>query len=1436
MEFKKSLFCPNSPFVLPGFSANVVTIVIILVLAITRSNASRVPRISCTEKAVFRFLPFLGALVSFMDLILLVNKELHGNFIAYHEWLFRSSQLIVWTVIIMSSMCTCLHDVFCNRFLCFWWIMKSLLGILHLQRTFGSMEVMKCLKDSCVVLLDVMFGISINIIRIKRASHKSSSMEDPLLSVYTDIEEGFHGDSGNAKSFWDHMTFRTITSVMNHGVIKQLGFDDLLSLPNDMEPSTCHDKLSSCWRVQLSSPNPFFFKAIFCAYGWPYLCLGLLKVFNDFIGFAGPLLLNKLIRFLQQDSMRWDGYLLALSLGLTSILKSFFDTQYSFLLGKLKLKLRSSIMTVIYQKVLCVTQSERSKFSEGEIQTFMSVDADRTVNLCNSFHDMWSLPLQIGVALYLLYTQVKFAFLSGLAITILLIPVNKWISELIASATEKMMKQKDERIRRTGEILTHIRTLKMYGWEHLFSSWLMETRSSEVKHLATRKYLDAWCVFFWATTPTLFSLFTFGLFTLMGHQLDAATVFTCLALFNNLISPLNSFPWVINGLIDAFISTRRLSRFLCCSEYKHVLKQKAECEDMAVIVDDASCTWSSSEEKQPNLVLNHVNLCLSKGSLVAIIGEVGSGKSSLLSAILGEMTLIHGSVHSSGSVAYVPQVPWIMSGTIRDNILFGKNYDSRRYSDTIRACALDVDISLMAGGDMAHIGSKGINLSGGQRARLALARAIYQGLDTFMLDDVLSAVDAQVARWILHNAILGPFMDQKTRILCTHNVQAISSADMVVVMDKGQVTWAGSSADLAVSSYTAFSPQNEFDALSDVQGKELSMADSIQVSHSHLPERDSNHVSEEVQEIVEAESRKEGRVELAVYKNYAAFSGWFITVVIFLSAILMQASRNGNDLWLSFWVDTAGSSQIEYSISFYLVVLCIFCIINSALTLVRAFSFAFGGLRAAVQVHNTLLNKLIDAPVQFFDQTPGGRILNRFSSDLYTIDDSLPFILNILLANFVGLLGIAVILSYVQVFFLLLLLPFWFIYSKLQFFYRSTSRELRRLDSVSRSPIYATFTETLDGASTIRAFKSEDFFMEKFIEHVTLYQRTSYSEIIASLWLSLRLQLLAAVIISFVALMAVIGSHDYLPISFGTPGLVGLALSYAAPIVSLLGSFLTSFTETEKEMVSVERALQYMDIPQEELRGSQSLNLDWPFQGTIEFQNVMMRYMPSLPPALHGISFKVPGGMKVGVVGRTGAGKSSILNALFRLTSIYSGCIVVDGLDITDVPVRDLRRRFAVVPQSPFLFEGSLRDNLDPFQMNNDLKIWDILEKCHVKEEVEAAGGLDIHVKESGSSFSVGQRQLLCLARALLKLSKVLCLDECTANVDTKTASVLQSTIFSECRAMTVITIAHRISTVLNMDNILVLDRGNLVEQGNPQALLQDESSIFSSFAKASTM
>ncbi|KAI3737516.1 hypothetical protein L2E82_27520 [Cichorium intybus] len=1319
-----------------------------------------------------------------------------------------------------------------------------MLSALSLGNNAYCLKVFSCINESLTISVDVLFGILINIIRMKQASRRNSSMEESLLFGEMDIDNQYRSNPGVLARFWNVMTFRSINLVMEHGSKKQLDFDDLLQLPTDMDPIFCHDTLLNCWEDQRrhDCSHPSLFWTICYAYGWPYMCLGLLKVLNDCLGFAGPLLLNMLIKYLQKGSGNFDGYLLAISLGFTSILKSFLDTQYTFWLSKLKLKLRSGLMTIIFKKCLHVSLAERSKFSEGEIQTFMSVDADRTVNMSNSFHDMWSLPLQIGIALYLLYTQVQFAFVAGITITILLIPVNKWIAELIASATKNMMEQKDERVRRTGELLTYIRTLKMYGWELLFTSWLMKTRSLEVKFLSTRKYLDAWCVFFWATTPTLFSFFTFGLYVMMGNQLDAATVFTCLALFNNLISPLNSFPWVINGLIDAVISTRRLSKFLSCSEHESHNGQKDNSsssssnftdENMDIIMKDVCSSWSSSDSEVKELILNHVNLDIPNGSLVAVIGEVGSGKSSLLNTILGEMNLTKGFIQSSGSVSYVPQIPWILSGTIRDNVIFGKDYDPRRYSDVLEACALDTDVSLMVGGDMAYIGEKGLNLSGGQRARLALARAVYHGSDLVMLDDALSAVDAQVASWILSKAILSPTMNHKTRVLCTHNIQAIFAADIVVIMEKGQVKWVGSPSECSSSSYASFVKPEELN--SSYSETQVESEDTfMEVQERVATESECIDIIDTTDNIIRAEERKEGRVETTVYMNYAAFSGWYITVITCLSALLMQASRNGNDLWLSYWVDTTAFEK--HPTSFYLVVLSIFCLANSFLTLVRAFSFAYGGLRAAIQVHNNLLKKLVDAPVAFFDQTPSGRILNRLSSDLYTIDDSLPFILNILLANFVGLLGIALILSFVQVMFLLLILPFWYIYSKVQFYYRSTSRELRRLDSVSRSPIYASFSEILDGSSTIRAFKCEEFFLARFIEHVKMYQKTSYSEIIASLWLSLRLQFLAAFVVSYIAVMAVIGSHGYLPINLGTPGLVGLALSYAAPVVSLLGSFLTSFTETEKELVSVERVLQYMNIPQEEHQGRIILDAIWPSQGQIEFRNVTLKYMPSLPPALRDLSLTIAGGTQVGIVGRTGAGKSSIINALFRLNPICGGSIIVDGVNVADVSLRDLRSRFAVVPQIPFLFKGSLRENLDPFNLNDDSKIWKALEKCHIDDEVREAGGLNMQMKESGTSFSVGQRQLICLARAFLKSTMVLCLDECTANVDTHTASKLKDAIASECRGLTVITIAHRISTILHMDNVLILDQGILVEQGNPQILVQDESSRFSSFAKASSM
>ncbi|OEL16196.1 ABC transporter C family member 13, partial [Dichanthelium oligosanthes] len=1047
-----------------------------------------------SEKLFVFGVPGFAACLSLIGLTILAKKKFEGKDVKDYELFFMCSQFIAWMSVSLVCVCGTWFEILYNPMMCFCWILKILLEIPHLQYKITFPKAMASLMEIISFCTAATFGLFVIVAAVAGHSgnkRKANSIEAPLILNDENAEDEITNTVKKDHNVWKLLTFKFVNPMMDIGITRQLDFTDLLELPAELRATSCYDRLLSSWTAEYQNQheNSSLLRAISRSYGWTYLRLGLLKVLNDSISFVSPLLLNKFIRFLQQGSGGMDGYILAISLGLTSIIKesswwflgylsscfftflflyarSFLDSQYSFRLAKLKLMLRSSIMGIVYRKV-------------------------------------------------------------------------------------------------------------------------------------------------------------------------------------------------------------------------------------------------------------------------------GSGKSSLLNSVIGETHIVSGSISFCGSIAYVAQVPWILSGSLRDNILLGKEFDPRRYEEVIQACALDVDISAMARGDMSHIGEKGSNLSGGQRARLALARALYHNSDVYLFDDILSAVDSQVASWILEKAIMGPQLMQKTRLLSTHNLQAISAADMIVVMANGLVKWLGTLESFLATPYSRISkPDSSSPTSFAVSVKDKIPMASCELKTDVILEEDSVVAYEEQKDQVEAEARKEGMVELIVYKKYATFAGWSIVVLIFLSAFLMQASRNGNDLWLTYWVDTSTGTN---NTRFYLIILAMFGIINSLLTLARAFSFAFGGLRAAIHIHTCLLDNIISATVCFFDQNPSGRILNRLSSDLYTIDDSLPFILNIFVANFFSLLGTLVVLSYSQVSFLIVLLPLWLIYRKLQ-----------------------------------------------------------------------------------------VHTHPFFR--------VGLALSYAAPVVSLLNGFLTTFTETEKEMISVERVAEYVGIPQEELQGSESPPRSWPNEGKIEFVHVTLRYKPELPPALNDVSFLIASGMQVGIIGRTGAGKSSVLNALFRLVPICNGLILVDGIDVAKIAVRELRAHFAVVPQSPFLFDGSLRENLDPFNTTTDLRIWEVLEKCHMKEEIQSIGGLDIHVKESGASFSVGQRQLLCLARAILKSSKVLCLDECTANVDNQTANLLQDTISAECKGMTVLTIAHRISTVMKMDIILVLDQGKLVEEGNPEVLMNHKSSRFARFAKASQM
>ncbi|CAM6124334.1 unnamed protein product [Calypogeia fissa] len=1335
--------------------------------------------------------------------------------------------------------------------------------------------------------------------------------EEPLLQAETRLDPV---DAELNKSWWSSLTFSWVTPIMETGSKRQLGYGDLFALPKDMTAEVCCSQLFRNWEKEktLEGPEqPSLFRALYATYGWPWLIVGVVKIINDSLSFSGPLFLNEIVKFLEtgNEDLLY-GYVCAVGLGIVSIIRAFLGAHYTFLICRLRMQVKASITTMVYQKALCVSLSERSIFSTGEIQTFMSVDAERISNLVNCGHEIWSLPLQMGIALWMLYMQVKFAFLAGLGVIILLIPVNKWIASFMCSANESMMKEKDERVRRIGELLMYIRTLKMYTWEQFFLERVMQSREQELKFLGIKKYLDACCVYFWACTPTIFSLLTFGLFVMLGYTLTAATVFTSLALFNILIAPLNSFPWVINGLVEGQVSLGRLCKFFSCPEMNQewtkeilllsecekeptlnsatvnysdngeTLQESESSDDMAIMLENAAFSWSHSLVENYVSIISQLSLAIPTGCLVVILGKVGSGKSSLLEAILGEMRCTYGSMLVNGRLAYVPQVPWIQAGTLSGNILFGKAYIADRYKSVVDACALDVDIQQMQGGDLAEIGERGVNLSGGQRTRVALARALYQDCETYLLDDPLSAVDAHVAAWLMEHAIAGPQMVNKTRILCTHHAQAIAYADIVVKMEDGRVTYLGSagsdpSLDIennapAQESFpleipgppkglpcsvdtTTMSPLLQYFEEQSSRGVSQFMSPSKRMCSSGISSQRKSSSTTSTStasnsqnmralkpgptkpvKLIEDEDRIQGHVQGTVYRAYGSFVNWSVIATILVSVSLMQATRNGSDLWLAHWVDTDSHADGQQTLNFYLKIYIALAVANSIITLARAFSFAYGGMRAASRVHTAFIQKVITAPVRFFDQNPSGRILNRFNSDQYIVDDSLPFVLNNLLAQLFSLIGITVVLCVVQWLFIVVLIPLVLMYDRLQKYYRATSRELRRLDGVSRSPIYTSFTEALEGAATIRAFRAQAQFAAKNRENVGINLRSSYSELCASLWLSIRLQILAALLVFFISFLAIFSRQSHSRLSPLSAGLVGLGLSYASPIITTLNNVLAHLTETEKDMVSMERIQQYMDLEAEPCDGCVEVPSDWPAHGNIAFSQVTLVYMPSLRPALHELSFDIQAGEQVGIAGRTGAGKSSILSVLFRLTPISSGKIFIDGVDISKVPLRVLRSRLSVVPQSPMLFEGTLRQNLNPAGNIDDVELWTMLKKCHMKEAVIGAGGLDLHVSECGESLSLGQRQLLCLARALLSCVQVLCLDECTANIDPETTTLLMKTVASECRDMTVITIAHRITTILEQDRVLILDHGSLIEEGEPKTLLEDPNSKFSGLVKVS--
>ncbi|XP_013401317.1 multidrug resistance-associated protein 7 [Lingula anatina] len=1199
-------------------------------------------------------------------------------------------------------------------------------------------------------------------------------------------------------------------------------------------------------------------KALHKTFGTEYYLLGILKLMSDAIGFAGPLLLNLLVSFMEnQTEPMYNGYIYAGSLFISTFIGALLSTQFNYHVQVVGLKLRAAIITTIYRKSLQVNTVSMSGFTTGEVVNFMSTDTDRIVNFCPSFHQFWSLPFQIAVSLFLLHQQVGLAFLAGLGFALLLIPINRWLAIKIGKLSTAMMAQKDGRVKVMNEILAGIRVIKLYAWEDHFAEKIKTLRNAELKSLKGRKYLDAMCVYFWATTPVLIAILTFTTYSLMGHQLTAAKVFTSLALFTMLISPLNAFPWVLNGLMEAWVSVKRVQAFMQLKELNldgYYTKHSGHERDAMQILQ-GNFSWGSDEkestaDREPQqdsiqkhsktLRLTDINISILKGQLVGIVGKVGCGKSSLLNAILAEMHRDGGSIavaSLSHGFGLVSQEAWIQHATMKDNILFGKPFNARKYASVIAACALEEDLKILPAGDCTEIGENGVTLSGGQKARVALARAVYQDKDFYLLDDPLAAVDAHVASHLFFKCILG-LLRNKTRLLCTHHTKYLQHADIVIVMEEGRVVNIGHPVDIL--------DQLDLELVQEeVQDKESA------------GDQSSSVCSTVDGALVQEEEKDTGIVKFHVYQAYWKAVGHCLAPLILISLFLMQGSRNINDWWLSYWIShshpnvtvdnssqppghsevqgysyttvpsTVNDSVLRYAednVSYYLTVYGILAGANSLFTLARAFLFAYGGICAAMTIHKKLLSSILQASVSFFDVTPIGRVVNRFSSDVYCIDDSLPFMMNILLAQFYGVLGTVAITCYGLPWFMVLLVPLTIIYYFIQSYYRQTSREIKRITSVTLSPIYAHFSESITGLTTIRALRECARFKKENEVRLEENQQAQFAGIVAGQWLQIRLQMLGVVMVTGVAFIAVLEHH------FQTvdPGLVGLAISYALSITNLLSGVVTAFTETEKQMVSVERGMQYIeDVPSEKQEGILDPPPYWPIQGSLCFEQVYLQYRPGLPYALNGVTFETQPAEKIGIVGRTGSGKSSLFLAMFRMVEISQGQITIDGIGIKHVSLKILRSNLAVIPQDPFLFSGSVRENLDPTQSCSTSELWTVLKRCHVDKAVEKMGGLEAEVEEKGRLFSVGQRQLLCLARALLTRAKILCIDEATASVDAETDRMVQETIRDEFSDNTVLTIAHRINTVLNSDRVMVMNNGKIGEFESPKALLENPHSLF---------
>ncbi|KFR12084.1 Multidrug resistance-associated protein 1, partial [Opisthocomus hoazin] len=1191
------------------------------------------------------------------------------------------------------------------------------------------------------------------------------------------------------------------------------------------------------------SQSRLLLKVFWSMFGTYFLLSTVCLVICDVFLFSIPKLLSLFLEFIEdQEAASWHGYFYAFTMFLLACLQTLFEQRYMYMCLVLGLRLKTAVTGLVYRKILVMSNASRKAATVGEIVNLISVDVQKLMDLIIYFNGVWLAPIRIIICFIFLWQLLGPSALASIAVFLLLLPLNFVITKKRSQFQETQMKHKDERAKLTSTILNDIKVIKLYGWEKTFIEKVLGIRKQELQALKRSQTLFSASLASFHSSTFLIAFVMFAVYTLVDntHVLDAQKAFVSLTLINILNTAHSFLPFSINAAVQAKVSLNRLAAFLNLEElnFESSDRNTSDCVQASITIRNGTFCWS----KEASPCLRRIDLTVPQGSLLAVVGQLGAGKSSLLSALLGELEKMDGSVTMKGTTAYVPQQAWIQNASVEDNILFGKEMDETWFNTVIDACALQPDLESFPAGQKSEIGEKGINISGGQKQRVNLARAVYQKASVYLLDDPLSAVDVHVGQHIFEH-VLGPnsLLKDKTRVLVTHTINILPQVDNILLLVDGTISEIGSYQELLqrngafaeflhshitaeektgagfpaseclkplfVNSLTEPSPSDKYGQWLESLWRTPKTA-ALQIG-MNVGRMDCTAAAATKGRLTKGEKTLHGRVHTLIYAAYLKATGLPLCVYIILLFTCQQAVSFARGYWLSRWTDDPVHNGTQQHTELRVGVFGALGVIQALGRFASTAAVLLGGVLASHKLFLQLLRNVARSPMGFFEQTPIGNLRTRFSREMDAIDCVIPDKLKSLLGFLFNLLEIYLVIIVATPRAAMAIVPLTVLYAVFQHFYVITSCQLRRIEAASRSPIYSHISETFQGSSVIRAYKDQKRFTLKSNFLVDENQRVCFPGAVADRWLATNLEFLGNGIVLFAALFAAIGRTHL------SPGTAGFSISCALQITGVLNWMVRSWTEIENNIVSVERVREYLRTPKEApwTMNAKLQGQVWLTEGRIEFRNYSLRYRPNVALALKHVNLTINGQEKIGITGRTGAGKSTFAVGLLRLVEAAEGAILIDGHDIAQLGLHDLRSKITVIPQDPVLFSGSLRMNLDPLNRYTDADIWTALELTQLKDFVaELPDQLEYECTDQGENLSTGQKQLVCLARALLRKAKILILDEATAAVDSETDLQIQSTLRTQFKDSTVLTIAHRINTIMDCDRILVLENGRIAE------------------------